>query len=96
MSARSINFRKRSDLHITRKLWHVFGGLTILSIYWLFELKPSEAAILLLLSAFAGFITDYFRFKNQAFNKIIMLILSPIMRESEKEQWMAFLFMLSD
>ena len=87
MGASSINFRKRSDLHLTRKLWHICGGLTILSVYWLFELKPKEASILLLTGAFAGFLTDFFRFRVKTFNKIIMFILSPVMRESEKDKW---------
>ena len=83
----SITLKKRSDLHLPRKLWHVFGGLSILSCYWVFELRPKEAALLLLTAAFVGFSTDYVRFRVNFFNKIVMLILSPVMRENEKNKW---------
>lgn len=77
-------FRLRSDLHITRKLWHMATGLIGLALYYRSHLTiESMAAILLIVSACA-FLVEYTRLRNEKVNQLVMFVLKPVMRESEK------------
>jgi diacylglycerol kinase (CTP) len=77
-------FRLRSDLHITRKLWHMATGLLGYIIYQKSTLTiESMAAILLVISA-CSFLVEYLRLRNEKMNQVLMVLMKPIMRESEK------------
>ncbi|MGZ3786929.1 MAG: diacylglycerol/polyprenol kinase family protein [Bacteriovorax sp.] len=76
--------RLRTDLHLARKLWHMATGLIGLFIYRKSNLTvESMAGILLIFSAFA-FLMEYLRLHNEKMNQILMLVMKPVMRESEK------------
>ena len=60
------------------------GGLTILSIYNLASLKRAEAASILLTIALIVFMADFARLKFPRFNNFALGLLSPFMREEEK------------
>jgi len=76
--------RMRSDLHITRKLWHISTGLIGLIAYKKFEVTPEFAASVLLTFAIAAFLFEFIRLRNEKINKLAMVIMKPVMRESER------------
>lgn len=78
------NFRLRSDLHITRKLWHMLSGLTGLMIYQRTKIEVETAATFLLILSAIAFMIEYVRLHNEKINQVLTLIMKPVMRESEK------------
>ena len=76
--------RLRSDLHIVRKLWHMATGLIGLAIYTRAKLTTDTMATTLLIFAACAFFVEYLRIHNERMNQVIMLVMKPIMRESEK------------
>lgn len=76
---------KRSDLHILRKLWHISTG----SLGLFFFVRSAESqkfwAILILGIAIAGFMIDFIRNRIPAVNGIVIKMMGPLMRRSEKE-----------
>jgi diacylglycerol kinase (CTP) len=76
---------KRSDLHILRKLWHITTG----SIGLLIFIRSSESqkfwAFLILAIAVSGFLIDFIRNRIPVFNTIVIKMMGPLMRRSEKE-----------
>lgn len=76
---------KRSDLHILRKLWHISTG----SLGLFFFVRSSESqqfwAILILGIALAGFMIDFIRNRIPVVNGIVIKMMGPLMRRSEKE-----------
>lgn len=76
---------KRSDLHILRKLWHMTSGSLVLYVY----LRSQESKIVMghivMCIALAGFAADFARRKNKRFNAIVLRLMGPLMRRSERE-----------
>jgi diacylglycerol kinase (CTP) len=77
-------FRLRSDLHIIRKLWHMATGLIGLAIYTKAQLTTEAMASGLLIFSACAFLVEFLRIHNEKMNHLIMLVMKPIMRESEK------------
>lgn len=76
---------KRSDLHILRKLWHIITGSVGL-FFFLRSTEPSQTwAMGILIIAILGFVMDLIRFRFKKLNLIILKLLGPLMRRSEKE-----------
>ncbi len=80
----SESFRLRSDLHIARKLWHMATGLIGLIVYYKSGLSVDSMAAILLLFAAMAFMVEFFRLRNERINKFLMVLMKPVMRESEK------------
>ncbi len=80
----SESFRLRSDLHIARKLWHMATGLIGLTVYYKSGLSIETMATALLLFAALAFMVEFFRLRNERVNKFLMVLMKPVMRESEK------------
>jgi dolichol kinase len=76
--------RLRSDLHLTRKLWHIVTGLTGLAAYKRFDLTTEFMAYMLLGFAVAAFAVEYLRLRNEKLNALLMTFMKPVMRESER------------
>lgn len=76
--------RLRSDLHITRKLWHMATGLIGLVFYYRSGLSVDSVATTLLLFSACSFTVEYFRLRNEKLNQLLMIFMKPVMRESEK------------
>jgi diacylglycerol kinase (CTP) len=76
--------RMRSDLHITRKVWHISTGLIGLVAYKKFGVTPEFTATILLVFAIAAFSFEFVRLRNEQINKLAMVIMKPVMRESER------------
>ena len=77
-------FRMRNDLHLARKVWHMATGLLGLFVYYNSSLTTSDIANILFVFSLLAFFVEFARFKNPALNNIIMGLMKPIMRESEK------------
>ncbi len=76
--------RLRTDLHIARKVWHISTGLIGLTVYKKANLSPEFMATALLVFAVAAFLFELTRLKNEKLNRLAMILMKPIMRESEK------------
>lgn len=76
---------KRSDLHILRKVWHISTGS--LGLFTFVHSAQSQKfwAILVLCIAIAGFAMDFIRNRIPAINKLVIKMMGPLMRRSEKE-----------
>jgi diacylglycerol kinase (CTP) len=76
---------KRSDLHILRKLWHISTGSLCLFIF----LRSGDPQIwwahAIMVLAIAGFAIDFLRKKYRPLNSIVLKVMGPLMRRSEKE-----------
>lgn len=76
---------KRSDLHLLRKAWHISTG----SIALYFMVGSSEPvtfwALIALGIAVSGFLMDLLRSRAANFNKMVIRVMGPLMRRSERD-----------
>jgi diacylglycerol kinase (CTP) len=76
---------KRSDLHLLRKLWHISTGSAGLVLFLRSSQDTFWWAMVALGLAILGFTADLTRAKVKTFNRVIIRIMGPLMRRSEKE-----------
>lgn len=76
---------KRSDLHMLRKFWHIGMGSLVMGFYLNSPMDKTSWGILILSIAIAGFTVDIVRKKIPAFNSIVIKVMGPLMRRSERE-----------
>lgn len=76
---------KRSDLHILRKIWHITSGSFVLYFYLRSDQPTWVMASIAFLIALTGFIIDVVRKKNRPFNAMVIRMMGPLMRRSERE-----------
>lgn len=76
---------KRSDLHILRKVWHITTGSIGIFIFTHSEESQRFWAILTLVIAVIGFVVDFIRNKVPAVNDLVIKVMGPLMRRSERE-----------
>ncbi|MBC7713219.1 MAG: hypothetical protein H7177_07765 [Rhizobacter sp.] len=76
--------RLRSDLHLVRKAWHISTGLIGLFIYKKSGFTAETTATILLTFAVAAFLFEFTRLRNEKINQIAMILMKPVMRESER------------
>lgn len=75
---------KRSDLHILRKLWHMGTGTLGLAIYYQTgEMAQLFGWIILAISA-TGFALDLARARWAKLNEVVITMMGPFMRTSER------------
>jgi dolichol kinase len=73
--------KKRSDLHLARKLWHMCG---VLFIAYMHIIIPRNMGLLLLtIFTFITITTDLIRINSVKFNSMVMPFFQTVMRESE-------------
>jgi diacylglycerol kinase (CTP) len=77
----------RSDLHIARKLWHIFCGCAAVGTYFVSGIELHFWGWVALAIAIGGFLLDFLRLNNKKFNEFAIKVLAPIMRKSEKESF---------
>lgn len=75
------DFKKKSDIHWARKIWHICGVLLLFLAYYHLPLESAKVFILLLFAVFTG--VDLYRLRNRNFNVLITHYLRPIMRQTE-------------
>ncbi|MCB9060004.1 MAG: hypothetical protein H6622_00610 [Halobacteriovoraceae bacterium] len=80
-------FKKRNDLHLARKIWHIVMGSTAVSIYYEFALPQITWAIIAAVCAFLALTTDIIRLYFPKINRYVFFIMGPFMRESEKNSF---------
>lgn len=76
--------RMRSDLHLARKAWHISTGLLGLIAYKRSGVTADYTATVLLVFAIVAFTFEFLRLRNEKLNQLAMLLMKPVMRESEK------------
>lgn len=75
----------RSDLHILRKLCHIFFGVTSIGIYFLSGIDIVIWGWTAVAIACFGFSVDLVRLNSPKVNRLIVKFLGPFMRESERD-----------
>lgn len=76
---------KRSDLHILRKLWHISTGSVGLFFFFHSNQSQNFWATLIFVIAMGGFAMDFIRNRIPAVNKLVIKLMGPLMRRSEKD-----------
>ena len=76
--------RLRTDLHLLRKIWHISTGLLGLLAYKKSGYSAEEVAFILLIFSIVAFSVDFIRIRNEKINNLLMLVMKPVMRESER------------
>lgn len=80
----STPLRMRSDLHLLRKVWHISTGLIGLLVYKKTGFTPEFTASMLLGLAVTAFLFELLRLRNPKINQLALVIMKPVMRESER------------
>ncbi len=76
---------KRTDMHVLRKLWHISFGSACLFLYMKLDLAISFWGYFAISAALGGFMMDFARLRNQRVNNLVLKMLGPLMRSSEKD-----------
>lgn len=76
---------KRSDLHILRKLWHISTGSLGIFLFIRSELSQQTWAAIVMAIALSGFSIDFTRARVPLFNALVIRLMGPLMRRSERE-----------
>ena len=77
----NVEFKKKSDLHLLRKAWHMLGVLLFFSIWNLFPFPKSTIIFIVLWLLFVP--GDIARLKYPRYNKIFNTLFKSILRSSE-------------
>lgn len=79
--AEEVELKKRSDLHLARKAWHILGVLTMTIVYWHVDLAVSlwflAAGALLFIPL------DVLRQNNKKINQFVVRFFKHLLRKSE-------------
>ena len=88
-----LQLKKRSDIHLARKVWHVAG---VFFMYLLWILLPQNTAYVLLTIGLGLFVPlDLLRQKNAAFNDFVVHAFKPIMRSGEEGRLAGTTYLIS-
>ncbi len=77
-----IRLKRRSDLHIARKLWHMFGVLLVATCHY--YLSTDQALRAMAVGAFICVTADVMRHQVKTLNDWALRIFGPFMREHER------------
>jgi len=80
------SLQKRSDMHLLRKLWHVGTGLAGFVVYTSTNISLDTIGRGLVFFAVLVLIVESFRLKNPGLNRLILSVMGPFMRESERNK----------
>jgi diacylglycerol kinase (CTP) len=87
------DLKKRSDVHLARKIWHMSG---VSFIAFLYSYLPEKVSIIALLVSWLLFVPmDFLRQKRPALNEVVVAIFRPIMRRSELHRIAGTTYLLS-
>lgn len=73
--------KRKSDLHIGRKIWHLSGVGILIVMFNAFP--PTACWILLIMGILAIIPLDYFRRRNPELNRFVLRLIGPLMRQHE-------------
>ncbi|WP_127716638.1 diacylglycerol/polyprenol kinase family protein [Halobacteriovorax sp. HLS] len=85
-------FALRSDLHIVRKIWHMGTGCIGLFAYSHFDLSAKTMSWGLLTLAIVAILVEITRLKVSAVNRVVLKLMKPFLRDSEKNSMSGFPF----
>lgn len=89
----TVEFKKKSDLHLARKIWHMSG---VFAIFCGWVLLPRWVALLALSLVWLVFVSgDTIRQKSPEFNRRLMAAFGPIMRNYEINRLAGTTYLLS-
>lgn len=71
----------RSDLHLLRKTWHFLGILGMIGVYNYFGQKLSWNILMVAIGIVLPI--EFFRHNYSGFNRIVVRVLGPLMRQNE-------------
>lgn len=74
--------KSRSDIHLARKIWH-FCGVIGIAVFYHNLSRPMALQVLTLLASF-GIFLDIYRQRSDGFNRFMIKIFHPIMRDNER------------
>lgn len=78
-----IDLKKKSDLHLGRKLWHATGVCLMVAIYHL--AGPERSWMILGLLTAVALPFDFLRLSNSQLNRVAVRCFGPVMRQHEVE-----------
>jgi diacylglycerol kinase (CTP) len=88
-----MNFKKRSDIHYARKIWHMSGVFVIFLAY---SYLPSLYSMIGAMVAWLAFVPlDFARQKNMVLNDWVIHAFRPIMRRNELRKLAGTTYLLS-
>lgn len=89
----SQSLRDKSDIHMSRKLWHCFGICGMAAIYGIGGAKVSWTLLLIISAMIIPL--DILRRKRPTLNKVVLKIFGPLMRQHESSalSGMTYLFL---
>ena len=82
----------RSEIHLTRKLWHIGTGLLGLSVHNQMGLDSRQTGMFLLILGVAALAFELLRLKSPSINEVVLKLMKPFMRESERNSLSGFPF----
>ncbi|WP_372651155.1 diacylglycerol/polyprenol kinase family protein [Halobacteriovorax sp.] len=82
----------RSEIHLTRKLWHMGTGLIGLSVYNQLGLEARQMGMFLLILGVVALLVEFARLNFTFINTIVLKFMKPFMRESERNSLSGFPF----
>lgn len=89
----NIEFKKKSDLHLLRKAWHMLGVLGLFFIWNLFTYPTSSIIFIALWLAFVP--GDIIRVKYPRYNKIFNTLFKAILRSTELDKLAGTTYLLT-
>ncbi len=85
--------KKRSDVHLARKIWHMTGVFSLFMVWYLFEKSTSLFVFSILWLAFVP--ADVMRLKNKEVNLLLTRLFKLIMRENEVDRLAGTTYLLT-
>lgn len=78
---RVAHLKRRSDIHLARKIWHM-GGVSIIAAFYAY--LPEKTSLALLTLAWIAFVpVDFLRLRYPALNTLLTQTFRPVMRQNE-------------
>lgn len=78
---------KRDDIHILRKAWHIVFGSVCVAIYYFMDVEIRFWGYFAIIAAALGFGSDLLRLHYKSFNTMVLKIMGPLMRSSERDSF---------
>jgi len=87
------HYKKRSDVHLARKIWHV---VTVFLMFMAWSLLPFWVSLTLLIMGWLSFVpADFVRLKNPELNSKLTRMFRLIMRENELDRLAGTTYLIS-
>ena len=86
-------FPRRSELHLSRKVWHMgLGALGLILYFYVDRVGAHEVMVFSVVAGTLGLALDFFRLRVASLNQGFIKIFRPLLREEEKENFCGLSF----